>query len=232
MTEKGRKDMENNFDINSYIYAKQFECPVCEEHFASNVVRESKMRMRSVEFDLHPICSPINPNFYDVIICPKCGYAAVKEYFANITSRQAATILAEITPKYKAQDYPAQLDEDLAIKRYEQVLRCALAKNAKDGEKAYICMKLMWFYRLKGDVDNQKRFAELTLKGFSNALANERLPIMGLADDTITYLLGALHMVLGDTRSAMWHLSEVVVSKTASDRLKDKARNLKDEMNA
>ena len=223
--------MENNFDINSYIYSKQFECPVCEEHFASNVVRESKMRMRSVEFDLHPICYPINPNFYDVIICPNCGYAAIKEYFNNITSKQADLILSEIAPKYKVQDYPAQLTEDLAIKRYEQVLRCAMAKNAKDGEKAYICMKLMWFYRLKGDVDNQKRFAEMTLKGFSSALANESLPIMGLTDDTITYLLGALYMVLGDEKSAIRHLSEVVVSKTASDRLKDKARNLKDEMN-
>jgi len=222
--------MEKAFNISDYTYSKQFDCPVCEERFASNIVRESKMRYRSVDFDLHPVCEPINPNFYDVVICPKCGYGAIKEYFDRIGSRQADMILAEISPTYKVFDYPAELDADMAIKRYEHVLRCAVAKNAKDGEKAYIYMKMMWFCRLKGDVENQKRLAELTLNGFSAALANEKLPIMGLTDDTITYLLGALYMVLGDEKSAIRYLSEVVVSKSASDRLKDKARNLKDEM--
>ena len=222
--------MEKAFNISDYTYTKQFDCPVCDEHFVSNVVRESKMRYRSVDFDLHPVCEPINPNFYDVVICPKCGYGAMKEYFGVIASRQADMILAEITPNFTVRDYPAELDADMAIKRYEHALRCSMAKKAKDGEKAYICMKLMWFHRLKGDVENQKKFAELTLKGFNNALATERLPIMGLTDDTITYLLGALYMVLGDNKSSIRYLSEVVVSKTASDRLKDKARNLKDEM--
>jgi len=230
VSQKGAIDMDKAFNISDYTYFKKFDCPVCDEHFASNIVRESKMRYKSVDFDLHPICEPIDPNYYDVIICPKCGYASVKEYFNRIGSKQAELILEKITPQFKLQDYPASLDADMAIKRYEQVLRCAEAKNAKDGEKAYIYMKLMWFHRVKGDTDNQKRLAKLTLDGFLAALINEKLPIMGLTDDTITYLLGALYMVLDDNKSAIRYLSEIVVSKTASDRLKDKARDLRDKM--
>ena len=218
-----------SFDIDSYVYAKQFNCPVCEKSFETKIIKESKIRVLSVDFDLHPVCHPINPNFYDVIICQDCGYAAVKDFFHNIASRQADLISAEITPNYIAQNYPAQLDVDMAIERYELALLNSTVKNARDGEKAYICMKLMWFYRIKGDVDNQKLFAELALKGFSNALIKEELPIMGLNGDTITYLLGALYLLLDDKKSALRFLSEVVTSKTASDRLKDRARGLRED---
>ena len=218
------------FNIESYVYPKQFNCPVCDNSFKTNVVKESRLRVLSVEFDLHPACHPIDPNFYDVIICPKCGYAAVKDYFYNIMTRQAELILKEIAPKYIAQNYPTMLDVDMAIERYELALLNSMIKNGKDGEKAYICLKLMWFHRIKCDVDNQKLFAELTLKGFSSALIKDDLPIMGLNGDTITYLLGALYMLLGDKKSALRFLSDVVVSKTASDRLKDRARGLKGDM--
>jgi len=219
-----------DFEINNYIHAKKFDCPVCEAEFFSNVVRESRVRVRSIDFDLHPICQHIDPNFYDVVICPKCGYAAMRDYFQNIISRQADLIKQEITPKFKVQDYPTQLSVDMAIKRYEQALMTSMAKNAKDGEKAYICMKIMWLHKTKNDTDKQKQFAKLSLKGFTTALTNEDLPIMGLNGDTITYLLGALCIVLEENESALRHLSEVVVSKTASGRLKEKARDLKDQI--
>ena len=224
------KEETADFDVSGYIYAKQFNCPVCEKGFTTNIARESKVRVLSVDFDLHPTCQYINPNFYDIIVCPECGYAAAKDYFNIIAGRQAAMLLAEIAPNYTAQEYPDRLDVDMAIERYELALLNSVVKNGKLGEKAYLCMKLMWFYRLKGDVSRQKLFAELTLKGFSAALVQEDLPIMGLNGDTITYLLGALYMVLEDNINALKLLSNVVVSKSASDRLKDKARNLKDEM--
>ena len=224
------KEKSAPFNIENYVYAKRFNCPVCEANFTANVVKESRLRVQTVEFDLHPVCQYINPNFYDVIVCSKCGYGAVKNYFYNITERQASLILKDIAPNYIAQDYPAELDIDMAIERYELALLCSLVKNARDGEKAYICLKLMWFHKLKGDEENQKRLAKLTLQGFTSALAKEDLPIMGLQGDTITYLLGALYKILEDKASALKYLSNVVVSRTASDRLKDKARDLKDTM--
>jgi len=224
------KERIEPFDTDYYIYIKQFNCPVCERSFEAKLIKESKLRVLSVEPDLHPICQPIDPNYYDVIICHKCGYTAAKGFFSNIAGRQADMILADITPKFVAPDYPDQLDVDMAIERYELALLNSLVKNGRDGEKAYYCMKLMWFYRIKGDIDNQKLFAELTLKGFSGALIKDDLPIMGLHIDTITYLLGALYTLLGDKKSALRFLSDVVVSKTASDRLKDRARSIKDQM--
>jgi len=224
------KEKTAQFNLENYVYAKRFNCPVCDTNFTAIVVKESRLRVQTVEFDLYPVCQHINPNFYDIIICPQCGYAAVKNYFYNITSRQAGFIMTEIAPNYIAQDYPDQLDIDMAIERYELALLCSMVKNAKDGEKAYICLKLMWFYRLKGDTVNQKQFAQLTLQGFASALVKEDLPIMGLQGDTITYLLGALYMILEDKKSALKYLSNVVVSRTASERLKDKARELRDVM--
>jgi len=226
--EEQKAQGQPGFDTEEYTYPKGFKCPVCEKSFVSTLARESKIRIKSVDFDLHPICHPVDPNFYEAIMCPKCGYCAVRTHFQNITHRQADVILAEISPNFIYHDYPEELTAEMALEKYELALINSLTKKANDGEIAYICMKIMWIYKSKGDMENHKKFVELTLNGFTNALMSEDLPIMGMQDDTITYLLGALNMFLENKQEALKLLSGVIVSKTASTRLKDRARDLKD----
>ena len=215
-------------DLENYIYVKKFSCPVCGKDFSANLVKESKLRITSVEFDLRPVCSPIDPNLYDVILCPNCGYCDARNNFGNISHRQIEAVLEKVSHNFVCREYPDILDIDMALEKYEQALYCSLVKNARDGEIAYICLKIMWLYKSKGDEMQQKLFAELTLKCFEIALASERLPIMGLEGDTITYLIGSLYWLLDDKQSALRLLSGLVVSKSASARLKDRARDLKD----
>ena len=226
-----QKEDALKYNVDSYVYAKKFDCPVCGHNFKSNVIRESKIRVQSIDFDLRPICTPIDPILYNIIVCDSCGYSAVNKTFSKITNRQSEIILSEITPHFKPQPYPKEPEVEMAIERYKLALLNAIVKKAKDGEKAYICMKITWLYRIKGnDLVNEQRFADLTVKGFTSALANEYAPIMGLEEGTVLCLLGAFSMFLGQNESALKFLSELILYQNASDRLKERARDLKNEI--
>jgi len=225
---------EKAFNIDDYIYAKKFDCPVCDESFKANIVKWSKMRMKSIEYDLRPIYAPIEPMYYGVIVCDHCGYSSIMDTFNKITIRQSELVLSEISPNFKPQPFPKEPDIDTVIDRYKLALLNATVKKAKFGEKAYICMKLVWLYRIKeNDAENERKFAVLAAKGFTKALETEHAPIMGLEEVTILYLIASFSNFLGDNRNSLRILSTLIVSKKASERLKDRARDLKTKiMNA
>jgi len=221
----------NIFKIEDYVYAKKFTCPVCHKNFTSNIVRDSKLRVESISFDLCPKYSPVNPNLYNIVICQDCGYSADKLYFNKITSRQANLILEKIKPSFKPHSWPLELSIDMAIERYKLALVTSMVKNAKNGERAYLCLKLMWLYREKNDTEHQKLFASFAAKGFEEALLKESLPIMGLSESTLTYILATIYQYLANYEKSLKFLSDVIISKTASERLKDRARELKNKIN-
>ncbi|MCL2574862.1 MAG: DUF2225 domain-containing protein [Defluviitaleaceae bacterium] len=224
-------EKEKVFDINDYVYAKKYRCPVCMETFESYAVKWGKTRLNSIEFDLRPIYSPINHLYYDVISCSLCGYTAVSETFDKITNKQSEYILTELKPHYKHQEYPIEPSVEAVIDRYKLALLNATIKKAKHGEKAYICMKLTWLYRTKGDDPiNEKKFAILTIKGFTHALEEEHTPIIGLEEVTIFYIIAAFSKFIGNNKNALKILSAIITSRKSSERLKDRARDLKDEI--
>ena len=178
--------------------------------------------------------TPINPILYDVVVCEYCGYSALIKAFNSVTRIQADMIRSEISPNYKHYPYPSEPTLDEAIGRYKLALMNAMVKNGKDGERAYICMRINWLYKLKGDApDKEKVFADLTLKGLLSAVAKEHFPIagVGLGESTAMYLIGAYSFILGDDKTAIKTLSELILSSKVSSRLKDMAMNLRDDIN-
>ena len=221
---------EPEFCIDDYIYMKNYNCPVCEANFNACVAKDSKLRRISTEFDLRPVYQPIEPMFYDVILCEKCGYAAYKDNFTSITALHARRILEDITPNFTAIPYPKEPTIDEAIGRHKLVLLNMVVRKARDGERAFVCMKLTWLYRVKGDIENEKTFARLTCEGFTKALAEDHTPPAGLSEMTVMYLIAAFSMFLEDYQRAIRILSDIITSPKTSKGMKERAMNLKDEI--
>jgi len=218
------------FRIDDYIYSKKFHCPVCEVDFETYVTKDSKLRRVTTEYDLRPVYAPIEPMLYDVIVCDKCGYAAYRESFNVIGALHAKRILDEITPNFKPTPYPKEPTIDEAITRHKLVLLNAIVKKAKDGERAYVCMKLTWLYRIKEDAENEKTFARLACEGFTKALAEEHSPPAGLPETTVLYLIASFSVFLEDYARAVRVLSDIIISPKTSKGMKERAMNLKDEL--
>lgn len=218
----------DEFNEENFLYDKTYSCPVCNRSFKARSVKIGKIRLVGKDTDLMPFYENINPLFYDVAICPYCGYGAMISYFDKLRSYQAELILKNITPKFKPKAYPNIYDVDIAIERFKYSLLICAVKNAKSSEKAYNCLKLSWMYRLKNDSENELRFLEFALIGFKEAFEKESFPICNMDQHTLMYLIGEIARRLGKNDEALLWFGKVIVSRSVKPRIKDMAREQKE----
>jgi len=230
--QKNIENKKNKMDkIKSLLYTKTLKCPVCGNEFKAISVKSSAYRVVKKDTDFFIRYDLINPYFYDVWLCNKCGYATMKTDFEKLYSREAETILKKITPKWKGREYPVIYDVHIAIERYKLSLLNYVVIDSYASKKAMNCLKLAWMYRLI-DSDNAKEmelmFLKEALSGFQEAYYNEHFPIYGMDKFTAMYLIGELHRRTGNYDDALVWFSNVVTTPGVKAKLKDLARNQKD----
>ena len=227
-----------------YIFDKTIECPVCETKFTAKVMKNSKAKLLSSDLDLRQKFEGVDAVKYDAIKC-NCGYSALSRYFPTIMPTQAKAIRENICMRVKVTPNTGETySYEEAIERYKLTLACAVVKNAKASEKAYICLKSAWLLRgyqehlqAKGELSEEKKEALYTeemdylknaYEGFVTARSSENTPIAGMDEWTVDYLLAALAYEINDYESSLKMISKILTSNAANSRMKDKARELRD----
>ena len=228
-----------------YLFDKKYKCPVCDSDFEAKTVRTGKVRMKNVDIDLRPDYDELDQNKYDVIACPACGYAALGRYFPTLNKYQIDDIRVKICMNYKHEpNHEPTYSYEYAKRIYQLALANAVVKKAKNSEKAYICLKSAWVIRgetqrldpeedgyeakKKENDAQEKELLENALNGFVMARQSEEFPIAGMDSTTLDYLIAALAVETGKRDIASKMISDILVSRTANSRIKDKARALKD----
>ena len=226
------------------IYDKSFSCPVCDEKFTSKVMKTGRTRLVSTDLDSRPIYEGIDSNKYDVVVCPECGYAAMGSDFQPLLSAQVKMVQEEICNKIKLQPPVGETYQyEEVIPRYRVALACAIVKHGKDSEKAHICLHFAWLLRgyaqmleeegkltaedAKELKEQERECLQKALEGLVNARQKENLPICGMDQTSLDYIIAALAYELGKATIAAKMVSEILVSPVANSRIKDKARYLK-----
>ncbi len=239
---KKRLQLVNEED---YLFDKKYKCPVCDSDFEAKTVRAGKVRMKNVDIDLRPDYDELDQNKYDVIACPICGYAALGRYYPTLNKVQIENIKTKISMNYRHEPNkgPAY-SYDYAKRLYQLALANAVVKKAKNSEKAYICLKTAWVIRgetqsldpsdddyevkKKENDEQEKELLTNALQGFIMARQTEEFPIAGMDSTTLDYLLAALAVETDEREIATKMISEILVSRSANSRIKDKARTLKE----
>ena len=250
--EKEKKETEektvHTLTEEEVLYDKSYKCPVCEHEFKSKSIRTGKVKLLSVDTDLRPKYQTTDCIKYDCVVCEKCGYAALTRYFTTITSSQAKLISQNITPSFKGIDSDAATySYEEAVLRYQLALANAVVKKAKVSERAYICLKLAWLLRgmsenlSESDSDYMEKKEELekqeqqfisnAYEGFKNAVSKEMFPICGMDEYTFIYVTADLARRCKDYQTSLRFVSEIITSRTASSKVKDRARELKELIN-
>lgn len=220
-------NLQKDSPVEDLLYDKSYICPVCHNGLKSKTVKVGKARLVSKDTDLMPRYEKINPLFYDIVICSQCGYSALSKYFERIKDEQAVQIKTKISPNYRSRIYPEIYDVDIAIERYKLALLSAVIKNTRNSEKAYICLKVGWLYRLKQDKENEAKFLEQALIGFRESFEKEPFPICGMDTYTLMYLIGEISRRLGNNEEALRWLGRVITGRNVNPKLKDLARDQK-----
>ena len=253
-TSTGKKNNESAEKVTKapeeadFLYEKKYTCPVCGEEFTALTIRTGKVHVKKVDMDLKPNYEQVDEIKYDIIACPDCGYAALGRYFNGLTARQIDEVRNKICMHYKAQKEQKNVyTYKDARERYQLALANAIVKNAKDSEKAYLCLKTAWLIRgetasfVQGQTpdyetrkaQNDEEEMELlknALDGLVLARQKEDFPIAGMNTMTLDYLLAALYLETGQYDYASKMIGEILVSRTANSHMKDRARDLKDQL--
>lgn len=233
------------FSEEDNIFDKTYTCPVCDKEFKSKTVKSGKVKLQNLDSDLRPIYQNMDPLKYDAIVCPYCGFAALNRFFKYVSSAQAALIKTSISASFKGlKESGSIFDYDDAIARHKISLVNTIVKRAKTSERAYTCLKTAWVIRGKAESlpnnlpDYKKQFEDLQKEeldfiskaydGFDEAFSKETFPMCGMDEITITLLMADLARRIGKYDEAGRWISRVLISKDANERIKQKARDIKE----
>lgn len=228
-----------------FLFDKTHKCPCCDKEFKAKTVKTGKAKMDSADTDLRPKYQGIDPLKYDAIVCPFCGYAALNKYFDSLMLPQAKLIKEQITKSFTGLAEKGEiLTYDEAITRHKLALVNTVVKRGKISERAYVCLKTAWLLRgkretLSKDTKNyaqtvselykeEKDFLLKACEGFMESFSKEVFPICGMDEHTATYLVADLCRQVGKTEEASRWISRVITSRTANERIKNKAREIKE----
>ncbi len=229
------------------IFDKSYTCPVCDKEFKAKTIKTGKVKLISADTDLRPKYQFVDSLKYDAIVCPHCGYSALNRFFNYMTSSQAKLIKEQISASFKGIRTEGEVfSYDDAIARHKLALVNTIVKKSKLSERAYTCLKTAWLLRGKAEnisADNtgkdrkevaaqlqkeELEFLTNAYEGFLEAFSKEMFPMCGMDENTMTYLVADLARRVGKYEESGRWISKVLISRDANERIKAKARELKE----
>lgn len=228
------------------VFDKKVKCPVCDKEFKTKTVKTGRAKLIGQDTDLRPKYQIVDSLKYDAVLCPNCGYAALSRFFNYMSSVQAKMIREQIGATFKSADRGDSpvYSYDEAITRHKLALLSTVVKKGKASERAYVCLKLAWLTRGKSETlpedtediekvklqlgNEEKEYLENAYEGFTSAFSKEDFPLCGMDELTVTYLVSDLARQLGKYEEAKRYVSRILTSRDTNERIKSKARTLKD----
>lgn len=243
---KAKMAVAKVFEEEDFLFEKTYECPVCYKEFKEHTLRTGKARLLRTDMDLRPTFEGIEPLKYDVVQCKECGFTALTRFFVPMTVAQRKAVMDKVTPHFKRPEQKKLYSYDDAITRYRMALVNAVVKQAKASEKAYVCLRGGWlcksymeYMELSDDISVDKlsevkaleeEFIKNAYEGFVTAVQNESFPMCGMDESTLDYLMASLAIELKHLDVAAKLISKLLLSTDCNSRVKDKVRDLKDEV--
>lgn len=223
-----KKTANKIIDPSTLLFDRTIDCPVCHTNFKTPSVKKEGYKIDKRDSDSFIYYKDINPYLYDIILCPKCGYAALKNDFSKLRNYQRIHVIKNITPKYISKEYPRLLDINSAIERYKLALLNSVYIDSTASTKAILCLRLGWLYRLTKSYDNENLFLSKAVEGLEFAYTNESFPIYGMDSYSLEYLIGELYRRIGNFDASLKWFSSLIVKTGVDPKLKEKSRCQRD----
>lgn len=197
--------------MTSGLYIKTIGCPVCDGEFQTCKVKTSALRITKRDEDMCPYYGRENPIFYQIIVCPKCGYANFESKYHDINSIQKDK-LEGLKDIWKERDLGGERSIEQAIDTYKLAILCLNRMEYSSLDIGKACLRLAWLYRYKSQSADEIRFIDFTIENFKNAYTNE----MMIADEEeiiVLFIIGELSRRRGQYREALLWFDKVLKHK-------------------
>lgn len=195
--------------MSDILYDKAIKCPICNNEFSSKRIRTSACRVDKRDEDFCTFYKGPSPTYYEVLVCPHCGYASTENSFTALTAREINQIKELLSGKIVNRSFCGERDINEALDSFKIALFIAKTREAKSSMIAGLCLKIAWLYReLKSE--KEKDFLGFALEYYKDAYDKESLPLGNLDEISVQYLLGELSRRLDKLNDAVFWFNKAV----------------------
>lgn len=202
----------------SPFYKKRMQCLNCKAHFLTTRIRSRHVRVVQHDSDFRPIYlhKDVNPIFYNVAVCPDCGFAFTDDFNRYFAPGTQELIRKNITLKWRSRDFGSMRTMEQAVESYKLAYLSASFKKEKPLTIAGIMLRIAWIYRETGDTELEKRYLriarDLYIQGFSegNYIGTQ------MSETRVQYVIAELSWRIGDRPQAILNFSRVIEAQKRS----------------
>ncbi len=195
--------------MSDVLYEKEIKCPICNNNFSSKKLRMSACVVDKRDEDFCVYYKNYNPMYYEIFVCPHCGYAASENSFDSLTSVELNKIKEMLSGKTVTRSFCNERNISDAIDSFKLALFIANSRDSKNSIIAGICLKLAWLYRVQKD-EKEIGFLKYSLENYSIAYDKEEMPIGNLDEISMQYLLGELSRRLKNFKDSVFWFNKAV----------------------
>lgn len=182
---------------------KDMTCPICQMSFNTTKVRTTKLRMLDRDTDFCTYYEGVNPYFYEINVCPECGFAFSDNFNDSIADENANKFREIVSSKWAKRDFGGLRDIDQAIESFKLAIASAQIVGLKDSRVAGLCLRIAWLYRIKENREEEVRFMKWAVRLYEKAYQWEDFDTEDSMDmGTVLYLLGELNYRIGNYEKA------------------------------
>lgn len=227
--------------MNGNFFIKKLSCPVCEISFQTTKLKENKkVNIIKKDTDMCTYFSGENPYFYEINVCPFCGFSFSDKFKQKLNSAQINNFTEVFSQQWKQHDYGGQRDANQAIQTYKIALLSGKTIGLKASALASICLRICWLYRLLENREEEKRFMKFAVEFFEKAYEEEELnnDDENINPAVLVYLLGELNYRLDNyEQTVRWfniaiskYSKDPDVKKHMTDMIRDRWLEIKDKV--
>lgn len=196
------EDADENNENNGVFFKKEYACPLCRTRFATLKPRQKYIVAESVDEDFCIHYKTINPIFYEVNVCPKCGYSFNSSTFGPVKAEVRGSLTRALGEMWKSTNYCGQRSIEEATGTFNLAIECQRLRGADDSSMGKLFLKRGWLYRYQNKKDPEHRDLESALKHLYKSY-DSVTPENPKEEMNLMFLMGQLNLILGNEKEAV-----------------------------
>lgn len=194
------------------LFDRDVECLLCKQSFKTKKIRSRFVKVAKYDTDFCPEYTEntINGLFYNIFVCPHCGFSFSKEFSKYFAPGTKELIMEKVCSQWVPHSFSSERTIDDAIQTYKLASLCAILKKEKHITIAGLYLRVAWLYRLKQNHEQEIRFMKLSLHEYMESFSVGDYSGTQVSEVRILYIAGELSRRVGDMPAAIKYFSMVL----------------------
>lgn len=206
------------------LYDKKVTCLYCEESFTTKKVRPSKVVIIKKDPDFCIHYQGENPYYYEIFVCPKCGFAFTANY-SPLNEEKRGKLKGEYIERTGILQLCGPRNWEDALKSVKLALVTSFILKEPWTTLAGLSMRVAWLYREKGNSEEEKKYLAKAHHSYGQAYELEDLESMTMGKYRLYYILGELSGRLANYEDTRRWFNLLLSDKNVEQALKNTARS-------